>query len=219
MMRNASALLTLVLGLAASPVSAQVLQPVLAPDVAVRPFVLFSEQRFAASETFKATLNGAVQPFVGAGAQVALANGFFVEAAFSRFSKSGQRVFQDDGETFEVGIPLKVTIMPIEISGGYRFGAEWSSTRVIPYVAAGLASYKYTETSGFEVAGDKVSERGSGFLVLGGAEFRVHPWVSASADVQYTRVGGVFGEGGLSQQLEEDDLGGVAVRFRVIIGR
>jgi hypothetical protein len=34
-----------------------------------------------------------------------------------------------------------------------------------------------------------------------------------------TRVTGVLGSSGLSQQAGENDLGGVAARFRIIIGR
>jgi hypothetical protein len=37
-------------------------------------------------------------------------------------------------------------------------------------------------------------------------------------DVQYTTVPGILGEGGISQELGEDDLGGVAVRFRFVLG-
>ncbi len=215
------AALLIVLGTSSS-LAAQTAGPVtippLAPDVAVRPFVLVSAQRFAASETFKAVFGGAVQPIWGGGAQVALSNGLYGDIAISRFRKTGERVFRLDGETFPLGIPLTATIMPIEITGGYRFGADWSG-RFIPYVGAGLASYKYQETSDFAQAGDDVDQRGTGYLVVGGAEFRVHRWIVASADVQFTHVGGVLGKAGISQQVREDDLGGIAVRFRIMIGR
>ena len=56
-------------------------------------------------------------------------------------------------------------------------------------------------------------------MVNGGFEFRLHRWIGASADVQYSRVKGILGTGGLSQQLGEDDLGGVAARFKFIVGR
>jgi opacity protein-like surface antigen len=207
------------LGLGASPASAQPAGiPELAPDVAVRPFVLVTAQRFAATETFNAVFGRVVQPFVGGGAQLALSNGLYIDAAVSRFSKTGERAFLQGGASYGLGIPLSATIVPIEVTAGYRFGAEWSS-RLIPYVGAGIASYKYTETADFAEPGDNVDQRGTGFLVVGGAEFRLQRWVIVAADVQVTRVGGILGEGGVSQQAGENNLGGVAARFRVMIGR
>jgi hypothetical protein len=43
--------------------------------------------------------------------------------------------------------------------------------------------------------------------------------VGVSIDAQYSRVKGILGAGGLSQQLSESDLGGAAVRFKAIVGR
>ena len=54
---------------------------------------------------------------------------------------------------------------------------------------------------------------------MGGAEIRVSKWVGVAADVQYTRVPGMLGQGGVSQQVGETDLGGMAGRVRVILGR
>jgi hypothetical protein len=56
-------------------------------------------------------------------------------------------------------------------------------------------------------------------VVNGGAEFRVHQWVGLSVDVQYTHVPGILGTSGVSQQAGETDLGGVAARFKVVVGR
>jgi hypothetical protein len=215
------AALLIVLGTASSlaaQTSGGVTIPPLAPDVAVRPFVLLSEQRFAARQTFDVVFGGAVHPVWGGGAQVALSNGLYGEVAISRFRKTGERAFSFGGENFPLGIPLTATITPVEVTGGYRFGADWSG-RFIPYVGAGLASYKYQETSDFASAGDDVDRRGTGYLVVGGAEFRVHRWIVASADVQFARVRGVLGVAGISQQVGEDDLGGIAARFRIMIGR
>jgi hypothetical protein len=205
-----------------SPLAAQTPPPVtipsLAPAVALRPYVLLAGQRSAAPETFDAVFGTTLQPFLGGGAQLAFANGLYTEVAISRFRKAGERAFLLDGESFKLGIPLEATIIPIEITGGYRFGAEWSSL-VVPYVGVGLAAYRYTETADFAEAGDDINLRGTGYLAVGGAEFRLHRWVVASADVQYTRVAGILGQGGVSEQAGEDNLGGVSARFRVMIGR
>ena len=56
-------------------------------------------------------------------------------------------------------------------------------------------------------------------MLNGGAEFRLHRWVGLGADVQYTHVPGILGLGGVSQQAGENDLGGVAVRVKLVVGR
>jgi hypothetical protein len=43
--------------------------------------------------------------------------------------------------------------------------------------------------------------------------------VGVSVDAQYSRVRGILGAGGVSQQAGEDDLGGIAARFKLVVGR
>jgi len=104
------------------------------------------------------------------------------------------------------------------VTGGYRFRLP-TLPRVRPYVAAGFGSYGYQETSSFADAGDNVDTRHAGFVVNGGAEFRLHRWIGVGVDVQYTHIPGILGTGGVSQQTGESDLGGVAARFKAIVGR
>jgi hypothetical protein len=49
-------------------------------------------------------------------------------------------------------------------------------------------------------------------------EFRVSRWIGISGDAQYTYVPGILGIGGISQDANEKDLGGIAARVRVIVG-
>src|ERR1019366_3351817 len=107
------------------------------------------------------------------------------------------------------------TITPLELTGGYRFHF-WP--RVHPYVAGGIGSYGDTETSRFADAGDDVSVRHTGYLANAGAEFRLHRWVGLGVDVQYSHVPGILGQGGISQQAGESDLGGVAARVKLLVG-
>jgi opacity protein-like surface antigen len=212
-------LLTLV---TVSPVAAQ-------SAASVRPFFLFSQQRFAASETFDAVFGGSSHPFIGGGAQVVIGTHVFADVTMSRFRKSGERVFHFDGESFPLGIPLTVSITPIEFTAGLRVPVG-ANGAIAPYVGGGFGSYKYKETADFAATGDDVALRRSGYLVVGGSEFRVHEWVILTADVQYTRVPDVpevqysrvpdvLGLGGVSEQTGESNLGGVSARFRVMIGR
>jgi hypothetical protein len=191
------------------------------PAVAVRPFFMFTEQRFGASESFKAVFGGNVEPFIGAGAQLAFRNGLFVDTTFSRFKKVGERAFRFNDETFRLGIPLTVTVTPIEITGGLRFGSrrQGKPAFLVPFVGGGVGRYSYHESSKFSVGGEDVDQSGIGFLAVGGAEFRVQRWISATTEIQFSHVGGVLGDAGLSKDAGETDLGGVSARFRVMIGR
>ena len=187
------------------------------PAISARPFFLYAQQRFAAKETFDAAFGGTSQPFLGVGGQLVF-DRVFVDVTISRFSKDGERAFHLEDENFGLGIPLKATMTPIEIAAGLRFPVGTART-VFPYLGAGIGSYKFTESSDFDDEGDAVSLRHSGYLVLGGVEFRLHPWISATADVQFTSVTGIFGGGGVSEQADETNAGGVSARFRVMIGR
>ncbi len=188
----------------------------LPPPFSIRPFFLFAEQSFAAVDTFDATVGHSYGPFFGGGGQVVIHDRFVIEVGASRYQEDGQRAFLSHGISYPLGIPMTVTITPIEITAGYRFRL---SPRVRPYVAAGVGWWSYTETSSFADPGDDVDTRHAGWVVNGGAEFRLHRWIGLAADAEYTHVPGILGQGGISQQAGESDLGGVAGRFKVIIGR
>ncbi len=204
----------LLIGLAiAAPAAAQ--DP---PSVSIRPFVMATEQSFAAVDSFDAVYGKTLFPFFGGGVQVVVRDGFFAELSASRFRQTGERAYISGGRAFKLGIPLTTTITPFEISGGYRFRLR-NLPRVRPYAAAGLGSYAYTETSDFAEAGDNVDTTHTGYLVNGGAEFRFHRWVGVAVDVQYTHITGILGNGGVSQQAGESNLGGIAARVKLVVGR
>jgi hypothetical protein len=203
-----------ILGLAlAAPLSAQ--EP---PALSIRPFVMATEQSFAAVDTFNAVFGKTYFPFFGGGAQVVIHDRFFAEISASRFRKTGERAFLSGGKPFALGIPLTATLTPLEIVGGYRFRLR-SLPRVRPYASAGFGSYAYQETSSFAEAGDDVDTRHSGYVVNGGAEFRLHRWAGLAVDVQYSHISGIIGNAGVSQQAGENNLGGVAARFKLVVGR
>jgi hypothetical protein len=188
------------------------------PAWSVRVFGMATEQSFAAVDTFDATFGKTYGPFFGGGAQLVVNDRFFAEIAISRFQETGNRAFINAGQAFNLGIPLTATITPIELTGGYRFRLR-SLPKVRPYVAAGFGSYGYQETSQFAAAGDDVDTRHAGFLLNGGAEFRLQRLVGLAIDVQYSHIPGILGNGGVSQQAGESDLGGVAARFKLVVGR
>ena len=187
------------------------------PAVSFRGFFLASGEQLAAGKTFDAVLGAqSMRPFWGGGAQVNFRRGLFAEIAVSRFSSTGARAFVVDGQVIPVGIPLTLALTPIEVTGGYRFQV---SRRVVPYAAAGVGRYQYTETSSFSESSENIDASYAGFVVQGGVEIRLHPWIGAGVDAQYTRVGGVLGVAGISKEFGEDDLGGAALRVKILVGR
>ena len=205
----------------AVPASAQLRRPapaaVQTTAVSLRPFFLAAGQSFTAKETFTSAFGQSFQPFWGGGLEVVLFHDrVYVDLTASRFKKVGQRVSRFNGQTFGLGIPLTVTETPLEVSAGYRFRA---GKRVNPYAGAGFGSYSYKEVSDFADPSENVDTRHAGYLAMAGAEFRLHRWIGLSGDVQYTHVIGILGGGGVSQDANETDLGGVAARVKVIVGR
>ena len=197
------------------------------PAISIRPFVDVTEQAFTAKNTFNAVFGQSMGPFIGAGVQVTFADQFYGEVSGSRFRRSGDRVFVINGDVFHLGLPLSATLTPIEVTGGFRFRILRGGRPIAwvrPYVGAGIGWYAYQETCTAQAAACAAidadySAKHNGFVLNGGAEFRLHEWVGVSADVQYRRITGIIGQGGASQAFSESDLGGVGGRFRVIVGR
>lgn len=204
-----------------SPAWAQVSSPVRSapssdPMFAPRGYVVFSRQQFAAEKTFDAIFGDASGSFRGFGADVVLARNVFIELGWSFFEKTGERVFLFNNTVYKLGIPLTISVKPFEVAGGYRVTA-WR--RVVPYGGIGIESARYEETSDFAATGDNVSVSGSGVVFVGGAEVRLARLIGVSADIHHASLKDIIGKAGISKEYREDNLGGTAVRFRIIIGR
>jgi opacity protein-like surface antigen len=185
-----------------------------ADGFSIRGLAFASFQQFAAKTAFDAVFDESSGQFFGGGLIVA-EHGVFLEVTLSHFDKTGQRAFLFNGDVFPLNTPLTATITPFEVTAGYRFNRRAS---VIPYAGGGFGSYGYKETSPSSAAGEDVDERHAGYLLVGGAEFRVARWVGVAADVQYTHIPGILGTSGLSKDAGESDLGGTAVRVKALIG-
>jgi opacity protein-like surface antigen len=209
-------LLLVLIGAVVPPAAAQsrFVSPAEADAFSIRAVGFASGQQFAAETTFNAVFGESFYPFFGGGFVIG-DRGAFLEVAISRFRRTGQRAFLFNGQPFGLNIPLTTTITPVELSGGYRFRRR---TSIIPYAGVGIGSYGYKETSDFAEPDEDVDVRHVGYLVVGGAEFRVHRWVGIAADVHYTHVPGILGTAGLSKDAGEDDLGGTAIRIKVLVG-
>ena len=193
------------------------------PRISLRPFIEVTEERFAAAQSFDATFGQSAEPFYGGGLQLTLRDRYFIDVAASKFTKTGDQVFVNNGQVFHLGLPMTATLTPVEVTGGYRFHVRRRRRPVrwvIPYLGAGVGSYAYRQTSAFADPSENVDTRMAGFLAVAGAEFRLNPWLGIAADLQYTHVPGILGsKPSVSNAFGEDDLGGLAGRFRLILGR
>jgi hypothetical protein len=186
------------------------------PPISVRAFGAVGSEHFTATETFTATMGSGTGTFYGGGVEVDFRSGIFARFGGSRYKKIGERALSLDGQIYPLGIPLTVTIVPLEFTAGYRL---WPTRRVVPYVGAGFGSYGYTETSEFAEAGENTSARFTGYHIVGGADVKIGGWVRAGGEVEWASVANALGKGGLSQDLGESNLGGTTIRFIVSVGR
>jgi len=226
MKRTTVAWLSVVLCLVGS--HAAVAQPV--QGLTFRPFVMASVQQFSAQETFDAAFGATTEPFFGGGLNITQDDTAYLELTASRFRKTGELAFYNDGEVFRLGIPMTTTITPFEVTAGYRFHRRQrrlpsSSTRpivasrFIPYIGAGFGLYRYQQTSEFSTDEENVDTQHVGVIFEGGVEIRLHRYIGVAVDLRYNYVPGILGEGGISQLADENDLGGIAARVKLVVGR
>ena len=174
---------------------------------------------FTARESFEAILGEPSGPMFGGGARVGLPwGGLFVDIGAWRFHGEGERVFVFDNEPIPLGIPVDVTTISTELSGGWRFRFR-RAPKLIPYAAGGLTWLKYKETSEFSTPTEDVDEMFSGYHLAGGAEYKITRWLGVAGEASWTTVPDAIGEGGVSAAFNETYLGGTTFRLKITIGR
>jgi opacity protein-like surface antigen len=174
---------------------------------------------FTATESFKAVLGSSTGIVFGGGGGIVLPQQIFVDIRASRFKKDGSRVVVADGQTFDLGIANTITVTPLEVAAGYRFGRSGDQLR--PYAGGGISWYKYEESDTFATSGEVVNETFTGFHLLGGAEFRVHKYIGVAGEAEWARVPDALGQerGSVASAFGETDLGGTTFRVKLVIGR
>lgn len=191
--------------------------PASAQEVAVRGFGDVGITSFTASRSFEAIFDTAIGSTFGGGGEVVLPAGIFGRLHASRFRRTGERVFVVDEQVFPLGIETTVTITPVVIAGGYRFGRG----RVVPYAGGGIGWHRLQETDEFATADDEVDQTSMGYHALGGAEVRISRWLGAAFEAEWATVPDALGQNpnSVSAAYGETDLGGMTVRARIVIGR
>jgi hypothetical protein len=231
------------------------------PAFSVRAFGEAGYTWFSAHESFDAVLGSAGGAVFGGGVTVSHRSGYFGRVGIEYFGADGERVYVFGGEVFPMGIPLSVSITPIDITGGYRFVAKPKPTRPparppakpafqparplptdapkttpappaaarpaparpvrrwVPYVGGGIGFLSYKETSDFPGGSEDVSDTFTSYHVLGGMDFPVSKWIGVGAEAIWRFVPDGLKDSPVGEEFGEKDLGGLAIRVLVTVGR
>jgi hypothetical protein len=190
-------------------------RPVAQP-IGVRMFGGAAIDWMSAKKSFDAVTGSDRVTSYGGGLQVTnLWRGLFIEGAAARATADGERVFVFGGEVFPLGIPVEITMTPVDVVAGWRTPVG----RVVPYLGGGMTFFKYQETSDFADDDENVDEWYRGFVVMGGLEAGITRWIHVRADLRYRQVNDAFGLGGASEAFGEDRLGGFGAGVQLVIGR
>ena len=174
---------------------------------------------FVANDSFDAIFGESTGPIFGGGARIGLPyGGLFVDVGAWRYHAEGERAFVAGDTVFPLGIPLDVTVTPLEISGGWRFKLR-KMPKLTPYAAGGFTLMKYQETSEFSSGTDDADETFDGFHLFGGVEYKITRWFGIAGEASWSTVPDALGESGVSEAFNETDLGGTTLRFKITIGR
>ncbi len=201
------------------------------PDRTLRLAVFGHAGAFSptATKSFDAILGTTTTTAFGGGAQVAVLagalQGLFVEVEASRLRETGERAFVHDNEVFRLGIPVTITMTPLEVTAGYRLvlgqrtrAGAVRAFPIVPYGGGGVGSVRYQETDAFAQPDEEIDDRFTSYHVLGGVEVAVWRWILAGVEVRYRWVPDGLGAGGVSREFDETDLGGTSVRVRFGVG-
>jgi hypothetical protein len=199
--------------LCSSPADAQGSRP--RRNIGFAGFAQVDRQAFTASDTFDAIMSDTWGTFPGGGGQFRW-RALVFEVSGSQYKRTGERAFIVNREVFRLGIPTTVTITPVEFVGAYRLPRFW---RVVPYAGGGAVRQTYKETSQFAGAGEDVKESHTGYVLVGGGEVHIWRWFSTAVEARYRSLADSIGQGGVSKEFSEDDLGGSAIRVKFIVGR
>lgn len=205
----------LAVGATAAPALAQV------NKLQIGGYAMAGRIDFTSSQSFEAVLGESSGKFFGGGGKVGLPwFGLFVDVGAWRLEKDGERVLRLDGTLYKLGIPVTVTITPIELTGGWQFqGRRGIWRRLTPYVGAGFSSYSYKETSTFATSAEDTDDRFSGYHLLGGGEVKLVKWLGVAGEVAWSRVPDALGTAGISKEFGDSDLGGTSFRLKVTVGQ
>ena len=180
----------------------------------IRGFGEIGYLQLSAKESFNAIFDKDSTWIAGGGADAIWPSGFFGSAEIEWYRMEGERAFVLDGQVFPLGIKDEVTVVPISMTFGYKFGRSYTAR---PYAGAGYGLYLFEEKADFAEAGDDVSENFGGFHVVGGVDLFRRRRITAGVEGRYAWVRDSIGEGGVSEEFGENDLGGFTFKVKILV--
>ena len=180
--------------------------------IGFRAYGFYDFEVKSASQTFTAVTGSSIFNGFGGGFEVTnLWKNVFARLTVSYASKSGQRVFVNNNTVFPLGIPLTVSMTPIEVAAGWRQTVDRRGL-YSAYAGGGAMFLAYSETSTQSIAGEDTSQTFGGFTLFGGFDRGFHKNLFVGAEAMYRGVPSAIGTAGVSQIYGETNLGGFAVR-------
>jgi hypothetical protein len=180
----------------------------------IRGFGEIGYLRLTAKESFNAIFDKDSTWIAGGGADAIWPSGFFGSAEIEWYKMEGERAFVLDDQVFRLGIRDEVRVVPISMTFGYKFGR---STVARPYAGAGYGLYLFKEDADFAQPGDDVSDNFGGFHIVGGVDLFRRRRIAAAVEGRYAWVSDSIGEGGVSAEFDENDLGGFTIKVKVLV--
>jgi len=98
--------------------------PASAQSIGASGYVSLGSMRFAASDSFELVTGSSSRSGWGVGGTVSLWRGVFADVSFWQHKPEGERVFVDGGNTYQLGIPVRITFQPIDLIGGWRLAGK-----------------------------------------------------------------------------------------------
>lgn len=191
------------------------------PPIGLRAYAAVDFDQLAAKQSYQAVVGSSHVIAYGGGVDILdVWQRVFIRGAVTHGSRSGSRVFVDNGQVTSLGIPITISWTPIELGGGWRFKPTRSRFHPItPYVGGAFVALDYKETSQGAEAGDNVSSFLPGAEGFGGVEFGILKHLAVSAEAQYRTIPNALGSGGVSQDFNEKDAGGFTARVMIAFKR
>jgi opacity protein-like surface antigen len=169
---------------------------------------------FSASNSMKAVFDSSSAMTFGGRVGWVFGRGIYAAVSVRSLSKDGERVFvaEPSAPVFKLGHPLSMSLVPVDITVGYRFQGKRLFT---PYVGLGGGKVSFEEKSTVGGVTEKESRSKSSWHVLGGVELG-RGRLRLAAEALYEGVPDAIGVGGVSQVYGEKDLGGFTLLGKVV---
>ena len=180
----------------------------------IRGFGEIGWLKLTAKESFNAIFDKDSTWIAGGGVDAIWPSGFFGAAEIEWFALEGERAFVLNDEVFRLGIRDDIRVIPISMTFGYKFGR---SDTARPYAGAGYGLYMFKEEAEFARTGENLSENFGGFHILGGVDLIRRRRISAAVEGRYAWVRDALGEGGVSEEFGESDLGGFTIKAKIVV--